>query len=132
MIGFSSMFIIRYSPVLVANHSDPATRTDVDVYSNDPDIPDVQVHLISETGREVFSGWTEIRHISFDWKVLMERFFGEEALVRQHRPLGNIQLDQHISVFLARSWDAYAMEPGETTTRSQSRIEGVYHSSDPD
>lgn len=75
-----------------------ATHPDVDIYSNDPDIPHLRVHLIPETRREVSLRWTEIGHISFDWKLLVGRFFADEAMVRQQRPLGNVQLDQHISI----------------------------------
>ncbi|KAH4850594.1 hypothetical protein HBH75_131920 [Parastagonospora nodorum] len=107
-----------------------ATHPDVDIYSNGPDIPDLQIHLISETGREVSPCWTEIGHISFDWKVLMDRFFGEEAMGRQQRPLGKIQLDQHISISSVAADAAQAPcvdAPMEFSYASRSNSDDCYY-----
>jgi hypothetical protein len=59
------------------------------VYTNDPEIPGLQIHLgldvfvpdgsalcFSRTGHDVGHG-------SFDWRLIMTRFFAKEAYVRR-------------------------------------------------
>jgi hypothetical protein len=74
------------------------TAPTVKIYMNDADIPNMDVTFTTgEADLQPPVRWIHSRllrnearlfgHMSFDWKLLMDRFFAEEAFVRRHQAL---------------------------------------------
>ncbi|KAF2133825.1 hypothetical protein P153DRAFT_353066 [Dothidotthia symphoricarpi CBS 119687] len=77
---YDSLEIIPFIMRMTFSGHQPGTS-----YANDPDIPEMQCHRKAKGLESVLNETDCPDYISFNWKLLMDRFFAEEVYVRREQ-----------------------------------------------